>query len=58
MLMQATGKTYSCWHLDGRVSCVLGTHTHVQTADERILPFGTAYISDVGMAGPLDGLLV
>ncbi|MEK7850299.1 MAG: TIGR00282 family metallophosphoesterase [Deltaproteobacteria bacterium] len=42
------------WHLDGRVSAVVGTHTHVQTADERILPKGTAFISDVGMTGPLD----
>lgn len=39
------------WHLDGRVSAVIGTHTHVPTADERILPRGTAYITDVGMAG-------
>jgi 2',3'-cyclic-nucleotide 2'-phosphodiesterase len=39
------------WHLDGRVSAVIGTHTHVPTADERILPKGTAYISDAGMAG-------
>ncbi|MCR1286203.1 TIGR00282 family metallophosphoesterase [Shouchella clausii] len=45
------------WHLDGRVSAVIGTHTHVQTADERILPKGTAYLSDVGMTGPLDGIL-
>ncbi len=45
------------WHFDGRVSAVLGTHTHVQTADERILPFGTAYISDVGMTGPYDGII-
>lgn len=45
------------WYLDGRVSCVLGTHTHVQTADERILPFGTGYITDVGMTGPYDGIL-
>ncbi|NQT95193.1 MAG: YmdB family metallophosphoesterase, partial [Candidatus Omnitrophica bacterium] len=37
------------WHLDGKVSCVFGTHTHVQTADEKILPKGTAYITDVGM---------
>jgi len=36
---------------------VLGTHTHVQTADERILPFGTAFISDVGMTGPYDGII-
>lgn len=45
------------WYLDGRVSAVVGTHTHVQTADERILPSGTAYISDVGMTGPYDGIL-
>ena len=43
--------------LDGRVSCVYGTHTHVQTADEQILPGGTAYISDVGMTGPTDGVI-
>lgn len=40
------------WHLDGRVSAIMGTHTHVQTADERILPKGTAYITDLGMTGP------
>jgi metallophosphoesterase (TIGR00282 family) len=45
------------WHLDGRVSGVVGTHTHVQTADERILPGGTAYITDVGMTGPLDSVI-
>lgn len=45
------------WYLDGRVSAVVGTHTHVQTADERILPKGTAYISDVGMVGPYDGMI-
>lgn len=45
------------WHLDGKVSAVLGTHTHVQTADERILPGGTAYISDVGMTGPFDSII-
>ncbi|WP_096199436.1 TIGR00282 family metallophosphoesterase [Bacillus sp. FJAT-45350] len=45
------------WYLDGRVSAVVGTHTHVQTADERILPKGTAYITDVGMTGPYDGIL-
>jgi metallophosphoesterase (TIGR00282 family) len=39
------------WHLDGRVSAIVGTHTHVVTADERVLPSGTAYITDVGMAG-------
>ncbi len=45
------------WYLDGRVSAVIGTHTHVQTADERILPGGTAYITDVGMTGPRDGII-
>ena len=45
------------WYLDGRVSAVIGTHTHVQTADERVLPGGTAYISDVGMTGPRDGVI-
>jgi metallophosphoesterase (TIGR00282 family) len=45
------------WYLDGRVSCVVGTHTHVQTADERILPKGTAYITDMGMTGPRDSVL-
>lgn len=45
------------WYLDGRVSAVVGTHTHVQTADNRVLPGGTAYISDVGMTGPYDGIL-
>ena len=41
------------WHLDGRVTAIIGTHTHVQTADERILPKGTAYLTDVGMTGPM-----
>lgn len=45
------------WHLDGRVSCVLGTHTHVQTHDEKLLPGGTAYLTDVGMCGPIDSVL-
>ncbi len=45
------------WHLDGRVSAVIGTHTHVQTADERILPKGTAYLTDVGMTGPHDSII-
>lgn len=45
------------WHLDGRVSAVIGTHTHVQTADERILPQGTAYITDAGMTGPFDSVI-
>lgn len=45
------------WYLDGRVHAVIGTHTHVQTSDERVLPCGTAYITDVGMTGPLDSIL-
>lgn len=45
------------WHLAGRVSAVLGTHTHVPTADERILPDGTAYMTDVGMSGPYDSVI-
>jgi 2',3'-cyclic-nucleotide 2'-phosphodiesterase len=45
------------WFLDGRVSIVFGTHTHVQTADERILPRGTAFITDLGMCGPLDSVI-
>lgn len=45
------------WHLDGKVSVVFGTHTHVPTADERVLPKGTAYITDVGMTGPYDSVL-
>jgi len=45
------------WFLDGKVSAVLGTHTHVQTADETILPRGTAYITDVGMTGPLESVI-
>lgn len=45
------------WYLDGRVTAVLGTHTHVQTADERVLPGGTAYITDVGMTGPFDSVI-
>jgi metallophosphoesterase (TIGR00282 family) len=45
------------WHLDGRVTAVVGTHTHVQTADERILPKGTAYLTDVGMTGPHDSII-
>ncbi|MBA7682441.1 2',3'-cyclic-nucleotide 2'-phosphodiesterase [subsurface metagenome] len=45
------------WYLDGQVSAVIGTHTHVQTADERILPEGTAYLTDVGMAGSCDSVL-
>jgi len=45
------------WFLDGRVSAVLGSHTHVQTADERILPKGTSYMTDVGMTGPFDSVI-
>ncbi|GIN83623.1 metallophosphoesterase [Heyndrickxia sporothermodurans] len=45
------------WFLDGKVTAVVGTHTHVQTADRRILPNGTAYLTDVGMTGPYDGIL-
>ena len=45
------------WHLDGRVTAVVGTHTHVQTADERILPKGTAYLTDTGMTGPHDSII-
>lgn len=45
------------WHMDGKVSAVIGTHTHVQTADERILPNGTAYITDSGMTGGFDGVI-
>ena len=45
------------YFLAGRVSAVLGTHTHVQTADERILPGGTAYITDTGMCGPYEGII-
>jgi calcineurin-like phosphoesterase len=45
------------WHLDGRVTAVLGTHTHVPTADERILPGGTAFQTDVGMTGPYESII-
>jgi metallophosphoesterase (TIGR00282 family) len=45
------------WHLDGKVTAVIGTHTHVQTADERILPNGTAYLTDAGMTGPHDSII-
>jgi hypothetical protein len=45
------------WHFDGAVTAIVGTHTHVQTADERVLPAGTAYITDVGMTGPHDGVI-
>lgn len=45
------------WYLDGKISAIVGTHTHVQTADEAILPNGTAYITDVGMTGPFDSII-
>ncbi|MDO8661616.1 MAG: TIGR00282 family metallophosphoesterase [Candidatus Omnitrophota bacterium] len=45
------------WYMDGKVSAVLGTHTHIQTADERILPQGTAYLTDAGMCGPYDSVI-
>jgi 2',3'-cyclic-nucleotide 2'-phosphodiesterase len=45
------------WFLDGKVSAVVGTHTHIQTADEKILPGGTAYITDCGMTGPYDSVI-
>ncbi|MGB9678605.1 MAG: TIGR00282 family metallophosphoesterase [Thermoanaerobacteraceae bacterium] len=55
---EATSEKIAMGHfLDGRVTCVFGTHTHVQTADEKILNKGTAYISDVGMTGPSDSVL-
>lgn len=50
-------KIASGWYLDGTASFIFGTHTHVQTADERILPRGTAYITDVGMTGPYESIL-
>ena len=45
------------WYFDGQISAAIGTHTHVQTADERILPKGTAYLTDAGMTGPLDSVI-
>ena len=50
-------KVALAYHADGRVSCVIGTHTHVQTADERVLAGGVAFISDAGMTGPADGII-
>ncbi len=58
--MHAEATSEKCamaWYLDGKVSCVAGTHTHVQTADERIFPCGTAFISDIGMTGPHEGII-
>ncbi len=58
MHAEATSESVAMgWYLDGRVSAVVGTHRHVQTADERILPRGTAYITDVGMTGPIDSVI-
>jgi hypothetical protein len=58
MHAEATSEKYAMgWYLDGRASIVYGTHTHVQTADERIFPEGTAYITDLGMCGPLDSVI-
>lgn len=55
---EATSEKMSLgWYLDGRVSALIGTHTHVQTADERILPEGTAYITDAGMTGGVDSVI-
>ena len=55
---EATSEKISLgWYLDGRVTAVVGTHTHVPTADERVLPNGTAYITDVGMTGPFDSVI-
>ncbi len=50
-------KSAFSWYLDGEVSAVIGTHTHVQTADERLLPKGTAFITDVGMTGPVNSII-
>ena len=58
--MHAEATSEKCamgWHLDGRVTAVVGTHTHVQTADDRILPRGTAYLTDAGMTGPHDSII-
>src|SRR6266403_3084471 len=58
MHAEATSESQAMgWHLDGRVSAVVGTHRHVQTADERLLPKGTAYITDLGMTGPTEGVI-
>ena len=58
--MHAEATSEKCamgWHLDGKVTAVIGTHTHVQTADDRILPRGTAYMTDAGMTGPHDSII-
>jgi len=50
-------KAALAWHLDGRVSAVIGTHTHVATADAHVLPKGTAFVTDLGMVGPRDSII-
>lgn len=58
MHSEATSESQAMgWYLDGRVSAVVGTHRHVQTADERLLPHGTAFITDLGMTGPVDSVI-
>ena len=58
MHAEATSESLAMgWYLNGRVTAVVGTHRHVQTADERVLPGGTAYITDLGMTGPTDGVI-
>jgi hypothetical protein len=58
MHAEATSESVAMgWYLDGRASAVVGTHRHVQTADERVLPKGTAYITDLGMTGPIDSVI-
>jgi len=58
MHAEATSESQAMgWHLDGRVSAVVGTHRHVQTADERLMPKGTAYITDLGLTGPVDSVI-
>ncbi len=58
MHAEATSEKYALgWYLDGRVSAIVGTHTHVQTADDRILPQGTAYLTDLGMTGSYAGVI-
>jgi calcineurin-like phosphoesterase len=58
MHSETTSEKYALgWFLDGRVSAVVGTHTHVQTADERIFPEGTAFLCDAGMCGPIHSIL-
>src|SRR5262249_61649470 len=58
MHAEATSESQAMgWYLDGRVSAVVGTHRHVQTADERLLPKGTAYITDLGLTGPVDSVI-